>query len=112
MTAVKRNNLYEAELKKIVSVLKLKYKPERIILFGSFARGKAEKDSDIDLMIIKKTSQNPWVRQRIVEKLVRRNVPVDLLVYTPQEFQNRVDLGDTFAREVLAKGRLVYEKAS
>jgi predicted nucleotidyltransferase len=111
MTALRRNILYERELKRIISLLKIKYKPEKIILFGSFAGGRATKDSDIDLMIIKETRQGPWERQKMVEKLVTRNVPVDLLVYTPREFRDRVNLGDAFAKEVLAKGKLVYEKA-
>ena len=112
MTALRRNILYAKELKRIISVLKIKYKPEKIILFGSFAQGNAQKDSDIDLMIIKETRQNPWKRQDTVERLVTRKVPVDLLVYTPRELKNRIDLGDTFTREVFTKGKLVYEKSS
>jgi predicted nucleotidyltransferase len=107
MTALSRNILYGKELKRIISVLKIKYKPEKIILFGSFANGKAGKDSDIDLMIIKETRQNPWDRQKTVEKLIIRKVPVDLLVYTPEELKGRIGLGDSFAKEILAKGKLV-----
>lgn len=47
----------EQEIKKITNQIKKKYKPEKIILFGSFAYGEATKDSDVDLFIIKKNER-------------------------------------------------------
>jgi len=106
----KRRNLLYKELKKIVKILKEKYKPERIILFGSLAESKINVNSDIDLIVIKKTKRNPWTRQRIIEKFLEHNVPVDFLVYTPQEINQRLALGDFFIKEIMEKGKVIYEK--
>ena len=87
------------------------YKPEKIILFGSFAHGKPNIDSDIDLFIVKKTKKNLLERIREVDRiLINRIVPLDVLVYTPEQIQNRLDLGDFFVKEILTKGKVLYEK--
>ena len=74
-----------------------KYKPEKVILFGSAARGDSTPDSDVDLLIIKRDTP-PYGADRIMEvsSLIERDVPVDFLVYRPEEFEKRLSLGDPF----------------
>ncbi|MBU0600635.1 nucleotidyltransferase domain-containing protein [bacterium] len=102
-------NLFLEEVKEIVQILKIKYKPEKIILFGSLANGKTDEDSDIDLIIIKQTKKNPWERAAEVDQFIKHNVPVDFLVYTPEEVKERVQINDFFIKEVLEKGQVIYE---
>jgi predicted nucleotidyltransferase len=87
------------------------YGPEKVILFGSFARGDADEFSDIDLIVIKETSQR-FVR-RLVEVMafVSREVAADIFVYTPQEFQAMVEAGNPFIEQALKDGIVLYEKA-
>jgi predicted nucleotidyltransferase len=102
---------YQKEIKKITLQIVEKYKPEKIILFGSFANGKPTKDSDLDLFIIKKTKKSPGRRLLEVEKiLLNRKVPLDFLVFTPKEVEKRISLGDFFIRDITQKGKLVYEQ--
>ena len=87
------------------------YKPERIILFGSYAYGKPNKDSDIDLLIIKTTLDRPIDRRVIVRKIVsgpRRHIPLEFIVLTPGEIQNRLRVGDQFLREIIKNGEVLY----
>lgn len=87
------------------------YKPEKIILFGSVARGEEQKDSDIDLLIIKKTNKKrPFRVKEVFETLrgINRNYALDPIVYTPEEIKDRLALGDHFVEEVFETGKVVY----
>ena len=95
--------------KQIVKLLK-PYNPEKIFLFGSSAWGKSTKDSDIDLLIIKKTKKPHF--KRIPEArlyLFKINRAFDILVMTPEEIRKRLKLKDFFIEEILKKGILLYE---
>ncbi|MCK4781855.1 nucleotidyltransferase domain-containing protein [Candidatus Parcubacteria bacterium] len=101
----------QKEIKRITGRIVEKYKPEKIILFGSFAYGNPTKDSDADLFIIKKTKQLKTKRILKVDRmLLDRNIPLDILVYTPQEVKNRILLGDFFIRNIIQKGKILYVK--
>ena len=98
-------------IKKIVNRIVEKYKPERIYLFGSFAWGKPTEDSDVDLLIVKKTRQK-WIERQIkVGKIIDGEIATDTLIRTPSEIKRRLYLGDFFYRNILKKGKLLYEKS-
>ena len=87
------------------------YGPEKIILFGSVARGDADEFSDIDLIIVKNTKTRFIQRQVDATNLVPRDISVDIFVYTPEEFQNMIDDNSPFIERVLAEGIVLYENA-
>lgn len=86
------------------------YDPERIMVFGSLARGDLHEDSDIDLLVVKRTDR-PFLR-RIddVLALLDVGVPVHALVYTPEELQRLVAERRDFILAALEEGRVVYER--
>lgn len=95
----------------IVEKLKKEYQPSQMILFGSYAYGQPDKDSDIDLLIIKDTPERPIDRRVTVTRIVsnpKRLVPFEPIVLTPQEVQERLEAGDQFLREVLDRGKVLY----
>lgn len=99
------------EAKLIVSRIALKYKPDKIILFGSMARGTETSGSDIDLFIIKKTmKKRPFRVKEVFESLrgMSRNYALDAIVYTPSEIENRLKIGDYFVTEVISQGKVMY----
>ena len=100
----------EIELKKIVENIEINYNPEKIILFGSLAAGRATKGSDIDLGVIKDTDKDPWSRSEEVDRYIRHDVPVDVLVYTPREIVERLRINDSFVKEIMEKGKVLYER--
>ncbi|OGY16776.1 MAG: hypothetical protein A2784_02125 [Candidatus Chisholmbacteria bacterium RIFCSPHIGHO2_01_FULL_48_12] len=88
--------------------------PEKIILFGSVARGEAKRDSDIDVLIVKHTRKNPADRVAEVLKLVWGSVPhIEPQILTPNEFKQAIAENRFFiTQEVLRYGKTIYEKTS
>jgi predicted nucleotidyltransferase len=104
---------FEKEIQSITTQLIAKYHPEKIILFGSAARGNIGPDSDVDFLIIKK--KTPYYgadRIRELSSIIERNIPVDFLVYRPEEFEKRLKMGDPFLKSVLKEGRVMYQSLS
>ena len=85
-----------------------KYHAEKILLFGSAARGKLSKDSDLDFLIIKGDKKDPYDRMVEVYRLVEKDIAADFIIYTPQELAERVRLGDPFVKSILKEGRVLY----
>ncbi len=99
---------FQEELERILQSLQ-SYRPQRVILFGSFARGDDHGLSDVDLLIVKETDR-PFV-ERIGEVLALCDtaLPVEPLVYTPEELARLIKEGNPFIEQVLEEGKVVYE---
>lgn len=112
-TAIReRKNILQKELKRMLRVIKEKYHPEKIILFGSLGSGKVQEWSDIDLVIIKKTNKRFIDRLHEVRSLAEPHVGVNFIVYTPEETQTMTDQGHYFfVDEIMGKGKVLYERA-
>jgi predicted nucleotidyltransferase len=82
---------------------------ERVILFGSYARGTPSSDSDVDLLVIGPFSGRGVDKSVEIQMKLRPGFPIDLLVRTPEKVRERIAMGDTFMRDVLAQGRILYE---
>jgi len=109
----RRKKRLDRNLSRIVKILKKDYKPEKIVLYGSFASGQIHPDSDLDLLIIKKNIPvRYWDRLREVSPLLaQRDVALDYTIWTPQELEESRET--PFIRdEILKKGRILYEKAA
>lgn len=100
-------------ISKIVNKIAAGYNPERIILFGSYATGNPNKDSDLDLFIIKDTDLPRPERTVQVRKMIYGSmIPIDLIVYTPKEIDESKENKFGFVYEVLNTGKTLYERAS
>jgi predicted nucleotidyltransferase len=87
----------------MVERLRGSYAPEKIILFGSHAYGTPQSDSDIDLLVIKETTErfiDRCVRVRRILSDPQRTVGLEILVLTPRELSRRLDIGDQFLAEI------------
>ncbi len=101
------------KIRKAVQKIVKAVDPEKIILFGSFAYGNPTPDSDVDLLIIMKTSLRPHDRVRQISALLDpRPFPVDIIVRTPAELAERLRINDCFFCEIIDKGKVVYERPS
>jgi len=96
-----------------IEILVSKLKPEKIILFGSYAYGNPTPDSDVDLLVIMKTRARDIDRYIAVSNLLYpRQFPVDILVKTPREIEvESKKKGNFFLREILNKGKVLYERS-
>lgn len=98
---------------KIVDILVREYQPEKIVLFGSYAYGTQDEESDIDLLIVKKTTRPFFQRLFEVRRLVsdaRRGFAFDPIVLSPGEIEDRLQHGDKFIEEIFKKGILMYAR--
>lgn len=85
--------------------------PQQIIVFGSYIYGHPTPDSDVDLLIVMESDERPAQRAARVSKLLRpRPFPMDIIVRTPEEIQYRLQIGDYFIREVIERGKIIYER--
>jgi uncharacterized protein len=85
--------------------------PEKIILFGSYAYGKPNPHSDVDLLIVLQTNVSLKERSWMVSRLLLpRPFPVDILVKTPKEIEKALKSGDFFLQEILTRGKVLYER--
>jgi len=98
-------------IQEVVEKLSTRYAPQKVILFGSYAYGNPRPDSDIDLLVIKETSErfiDRWVTVRRLLSDRKRTVSLEILVLTPQEVSARLAIGDQFLAEIVEKGEVLY----
>ncbi|WP_035985861.1 nucleotidyltransferase domain-containing protein [Leptolyngbya sp. KIOST-1] len=103
--------LTAALLDSITQRLVAALQPEQIILFGSYAYGEPNEDSDIDLLVIVSQSDEPGYRRaRVAYKALRGiGIPTDVLVMTREEVQRKLNVRSSFIRRAVNEGRLLYE---
>ena len=86
-----------------------KFKPEKILLFGSYAYGKPSHDSDIDILIILPFEGKNPEKATEIWLATRPDFPVDVMVRKPEEIRQRLELGDPFIHEIIKNGVPLYE---
>lgn len=87
------------------------FNPEKIILFGSYAKGKPDKGSDLDLLIIADSNLPSYKRTRPIKNFLRGiGFPIDLLVYTPDEVESWSNVPLAFVTKVIKNGIVLYAK--
>lgn len=88
------------------------FNPEKIILFGSYARGEATENSDVDFLVLMETDAPRGERSApIIRMLAEAYVePVDVVVRSPQTFGHTADVFGSFDYQVLKEGKVLYER--
>jgi len=103
---------FDKEIQNIVRQLVRLYKPEKVILFGSLAKGELNQGTDIDLFIIKSDVPELGVdRIRQLDALIKYRLATDFIVYRPEELEQRLKLGDPFVKSILEEGKVLYDAA-
>jgi predicted nucleotidyltransferase len=97
------------EIDKIKKSIVEKYGPEKIILFGSYAYGNPGRESDVDFLVIMPFKGKAAYKTIEILESVRPSIPVDLILRTPQQIKKRLAQNDFFLREVITRGKVLYE---
>ena len=87
------------------------FNPDRIILFGSRARGRAHADSDVDLLVVMRCNGSGARKAVEILNRVEPEFAVDLIVRTPQEIRRRLAQEDRFLGDIVRRGKVLYEAA-
>ncbi len=99
------------KISEIVNKIASGYDPDKIILFGSYATGNPNDDSDLDLFIIKDSNiPRPQRSVHVRRLLFGSMIPIDLIVYTPKELEESKKSKYSFVNEVLNSGKTIYER--
>lgn len=98
-----------AAIERIVDTVR----PQRIVLFGSYAYGIPTPDSDVDLLVIMETNAPRAERYVAVSQVLwPRQFPVDIVVRTPEELRQALNVKDPFLTEIVRRGQVVYEQSA
>src|SRR5215470_7732355 len=100
------------QIVRLCAVIVREFQPAKIILFGSWAYGTPDTDSDIDLLVVMQFEGSPFRQAGTILNRVIQAVgvlPLDLLVRTAEQLDERRAMGDSFVCEILERGKVLYE---
>ena len=100
------------QIVRLCAVIAREFQPDKIILFGSWAYGTPDTDSDIDLLVVMPFEGSPFRQAGTILNCVIQTVgvlPLDLLVRTAEQLDERLAIGDGFVRDILERGKVLYE---
>lgn len=104
-----RRALLQSELKRLVRMLAERFQPRLILVYGSFVQGKVTDWSDLDLVVVAETDLPFYERSKAVLLAIRPKVGMDVVVYTPAEWED-IKTRPFVREEILTAGRVVYER--
>jgi predicted nucleotidyltransferase len=104
-------NVPMSVIRKYARAVAQRFDPEKIILFGSHAYGKPHADSDVDILVVMPAARSEIDQAIRIDRVIDPEFPLDLIVCTPKNLAWRLAEGDSFLREIMAKGKVLYEKA-
>jgi len=100
------------QIVRLCAVIAREFQPDKIILFGSWAYGTPDTDSDIDLLVVMPFEGSPFRQAGTILNRVIQTIgvlPLDLLVRTAEQLDERLAIGDGFVRDILEQGKVLYE---
>jgi uncharacterized protein len=100
------------DIQKLTERIARAYRPERIILFGSYAYGSPGEESDVDLLVVLPFQGKGSRKAAEILTQVRPSFPVDIIVRTPAQVQQRIAQNDFFMREIVEKGRVLFASSN
>ena len=101
-----------SEAERVIEMAKAKIDPILMIVFGSVAKGTAGDDSDLDLILIKESDENRLIRSAKARVALKgSSIPIDIIVFTPEEFEKELSDEYSLVYEAMATGRIVHRSA-
>jgi predicted nucleotidyltransferase len=102
----------QEQIRHLCDAIAREFHPQKIVLFGSHTYGRPHSDSDVDLLVVMPFEGSPFRQAAVILSHVVRTVgvlPMDLLVRTAEQVRERLQMGDSFMREIIERGRVMYE---
>jgi uncharacterized protein len=107
----RRRRIPMPAIRAVVQQVAERFQPEKVILFGSYAYGSPTPESDVDLLVIMRTSLKQAEQAVRICQAIEYHFGLDLIVQTPETLDRRLKLGDPFLTEILHTGKILYERA-
>jgi predicted nucleotidyltransferase len=105
------SRITRSHIRKYANQIARQFRPDKIILFGSYAYGEPTEDSDVDLLVIMSFKGHNPEKATEIWMATKPKFPIDIMVRKPEEIQKRLRMGDFFLREITEKGKVLYEAA-
>ena len=96
-------------IRKIVQQIVAHFHPQQVILFGSHAYGEPTEESDVDLLVVMETDENPMHLAGLISAAVDHPFPLDILVITPARLETYIKEKALFESQVVTQGAVLYE---
>ena len=106
------NRVTRSHIRKYAAQIARQFRPEKIILFGSYAYGKPTEDSDVDMLVVMSFKGRNPEKATEIWMATKPKFPIDIMVRKPEELRKRLAMGHFFLREVTEKGEILYEAAN
>ncbi|KAA0226504.1 nucleotidyltransferase domain-containing protein [candidate division KSB1 bacterium] len=100
----------QEQIQAVAHQIAQKFNPLKVLLFGSYGRNEAHPRSDVDLLVILEDDQRVDDPEVEVATSVTHSFPMDILVRSPQQVAERLRMGDSFYRDIVEKGVVLYER--
>ncbi|MBV6450246.1 MAG: hypothetical protein MHPDNHAH_00967 [Anaerolineales bacterium] len=104
-----RKRIPQTVIRNLARRIAEEFKPEKIILFGSYARGNPRPESDVDLLVVMDTNKRESQQSLEIRRSLGVLFGMDLIVRTPKKLSQRLKMGDSFLKDVLKEGKVLYE---
>ncbi len=108
-TIDERERIPQEAIDDVVRQIVEKFEPQKIILFGSYARGNHRPESDVDLLVVMNTQLRDVQQAIQICQQIEYRFGLDLIVHTPEYLAKRVKMNDWFLIDVLKEGKVLYE---
>ena len=106
-----RDRIPPEAINSVIQQIIEKFNPQKVIMFGSYAYDQPRPDSDLDLLVIMETKLTGIKQAVEISKQIQYRFGLDLLVYTPERLEQRISWGDPFLKEIISRGKVMYESA-
>ncbi len=103
------NKITRPLIRRFANQVAVQFKPQKIILFGSYAYGKPSVDSDVDILVVMPFKGRNPEKATEIWMATKPRFPIDIMVRKPAELRKRLKMGDYFLREITEKGKVLYE---
>jgi len=107
-----RKRIPQVVIRRLARHIAKEFKPQKIILFGSYARGDPRPESDVDLLIVMNTKLKEGQQSLKIRRSLGVMFGLDLIVRTPKRLSQRLKMGDSFLQDVIKEGKVLYESSS
>jgi uncharacterized protein len=109
MSATEKLKVSKAQIARLCEQIVREFRPQKIILFGSYAYGQPSPDSDVDLLVVIPFEGSSREQAAKIRSRIDTPVACDLLVRTPEQISERLAMDDFFMREITGQGKVLYE---
>jgi uncharacterized protein len=96
-------------IQSVVDQIVAGFSPRKIVLFGSYASGRHQPESDVDLLVVMDTMKSEVMQAVEIMREINYCFGLDLVVYAPQRLEQRLEWGDHFLHEIINNGKVMYE---